>query len=83
MCNYFNQKFNHQYHQDAVLISEVMKDKNQQSRCFGFVEFNEFVDARQLINNQPHFIDGKVVECKLAVPKDPIKDDKKRKKKKF
>ena len=47
------------------------------------MEFNEFVDARQLINNQPHFIDGKVVECKLAVPKDPIKDDKKRKKKKF
>ena len=53
-----------------------------ESRCFGFVEFNEFVDARQIINQQPHYIDGKVVECKLAVPKDPIKDDKKRKKKK-
>ena len=30
----------------------------------------------------PHIIDGKEVECKLAVPKDISKDDKKRKKKK-
>ena len=29
MCNYFNQKYFNLYHHDAVLVSEVMKDKNQ------------------------------------------------------
>ena len=46
MCNYFNQKFNHQYHQDAVLISEVMKDKNQRKSKFSQIMYfcqNQFV----------------------------------------
>ena len=46
MCNYFNQKFNHQYHQDAVLISEVMKDKNQRKSKFSQIMYfcqNPFV----------------------------------------
>ena len=47
-----------------------------ESRCFGFVEFNDFVDARTLIKDIPHKIDGKIVECKLAVPKDLSRDDK-------
>ena len=35
-----------------------------------------------LVDNLPHIIDGKTVECKLAVPKRDKESDKKKKRKK-
>ena len=56
-----------------------MKDKNNQSRRFGFVEIQEGtvtnqIEAEELLGVSPfeaHIVDGKQVDCKLAVPKDP------------
>ena len=59
-----------------------MKDKNKQSRRFGFVKlsFTGDIDTNALLGIEPfdtHVIDGKQVECKLAVPKDPVEEAKK------
>jgi hypothetical protein len=53
-----------------------------ESRCFGFIEFNAEVDTQMLVDHLPHVIDGKTVECKLAVPKNNKDSDKKKKRKK-
>ena len=46
-----------------------------ESRRFGFVEIDEIynLNSNDLLGiDNPHIIDGKIVECKLAVPKDPM-----------
>lgn len=67
---------------------EIMRDKNNckyykiiklilnlESRRFGFVEIDEIYNLNNndlLGTDNPHYIDEKLVECKLAVPKDPL-----------
>lgn len=97
MEDYFNDKYRVVYNRDIVVLSDVMRDKNKrkywqprksnpfchlESRCFGFIEFNAEVDTQMLVENLPHVIDGKTVECKLAVPKNNKDSDKKKKRKK-
>ena len=96
MEDYFNNKYRVVYNRDIVVLSDVMRDKNKrkysgsltqpfrilESRCFGFIEFNAEVDTQMLVDNLPHVIDGKTVECKLAVPKNNKGSDKKKKRKK-
>ena len=97
MEDYFNDKYRVKYNRDIVVLSDVMRDKNKrkyiekfkpismvnlESRCFGFIEFNAEVDTQMLVDNLPHIIDGKTVECKLAVPKRDKESDKKKKRKK-
>ena len=42
------------------------------SRGFGFITYRDTKNIDNLLNDQPHIIDGKKVECKLAIPKDQI-----------
>jgi RNA recognition motif-containing protein len=50
-----------------------MKDKNSgKTRGFGYVTFKDSLVVQNILS-QPHiFIDGKKVECKIAVPKDQL-----------
>ena len=50
-----------------------MKDKNSgKTRGFGYVTFKDSLVVQNILS-QPHiFIDGKKVECKIAVPKDHL-----------
>ena len=48
------------------------KIKKDRSRGFGFITYKEAKHIENLLNEQPHFIDGKKVECKPAIPKDQI-----------
>ena len=64
-------------------IYEIISKYHVESRCFGFIEFDERVDTQSLIEDVPHVIDGKVVDCKIAVPKNTSKDSEKKKKKKL
>ena len=97
MEDYFNNRYRVVYNRDIVVLSDVMRDKNKrkyirqfdvifmndlESRCFGFIEFNAEVDTQMLVDHLPHVIDGKTVECKLAVPKNNKDSDKKKKRKK-
>eukprot|EP00405_Crypthecodinium_cohnii_P036908 CAMPEP_0206543696 /NCGR_PEP_ID=MMETSP0325_2-20121206/11044_1 /ASSEMBLY_ACC=CAM_ASM_000347 /TAXON_ID=2866 /ORGANISM="Crypthecodinium cohnii, Strain Seligo" /LENGTH=626 /DNA_ID=CAMNT_0054042239 /DNA_START=93 /DNA_END=1973 /DNA_ORIENTATION=- len=51
------------------ILSSVVPWKNGQSRCFGYVTFNEVTSADAAINdNEGHFILGKKVDVKPAVP---------------
>ena len=48
-----------------------MVDKtNNKSRGFGFVTMKDPMKIEEILKNQPHNIDGKLVECKIAVPKE-------------
>jgi len=50
-----------------------MVDKNsQKSRGFGFVVMRDPAKVDEILKKQPHVIDGKVVECKMAIPKETI-----------
>ena len=82
MEDYFNNRYRGVYMKDIVVLSDVMRDKNKQSRCFGFIEFNADIDTQMLVDHLPHIIDGKTVECKLAVPKNKKDSEKKKKRKK-
>jgi RNA-binding protein Musashi len=42
------------------------------SRGFGFVTFTDPLTADMILKKGPHIIDGKQVECKLAIPKDTL-----------
>lgn len=59
-----------------------MNDKQTaKSRCFGFVTMRKEAQAKSILKQEPHYLDGKEVECKLAVPKTQ-QDSKKSAKKK-
>ena len=53
-----------------------------ESRCFGFVEFSIVFNVNDLINDSPHFIEGKQIECKIATPKEDLRDERSRKSRK-
>ena len=54
-----------------VSDSVLMVDKsNNKSRGFGFVTMKDPQRIDEILKNQPHSIDGKLVECKIAVPKE-------------
>jgi RNA recognition motif-containing protein len=46
----------------------IMKLPTGQSRCFGFVTFQVLATAQDVVLRKFHSLDGKAVECKLAVP---------------
>lgn len=48
-----------------------MVDKNNnKSRGFGFVTMKDPIKIEEILKTQPHIVDGKAVECKVAVPKE-------------
>lgn len=48
-----------------------MKDKNSgKTRGFGYVTFKDSLVVENILSQPYIFIDGKKVECKIAVPKD-------------
>jgi RNA recognition motif-containing protein len=50
-----------------------MIDKaNNKSRGFGFVTMKEPNKLEEILKNQLHIVDGKAVECKIAVPKESM-----------
>ena len=68
-CEIMRDKNNRKYYKIIKLIL------NLESRRFGFVEIDEIysLNSSDLLGTEnPHYIDEKLVECKLAVPKDPL-----------
>ena len=63
------------------------------SRGFGFVTLEDFTKTEEILRSQPHLINGRKIDCKLAIPKDLIalsgmsqgksKGEKKKKKKSY
>ncbi len=50
-----------------------MKDKNSgKTRGFGYVTFKDSLVVQNILSHPHIFIDGKKVECKIAVPKDHL-----------
>ena len=50
-----------------------MIDKiNNKSRGFGFITMKDPLKTEEILKNQPHYIDGKLVDCKIAIPKENI-----------
>lgn len=60
------------YFQYYGLIEDciVMVDKDNKPRGFGFVTFTTSNAVNQVFESHEHFINGKLVECKRAVPKE-------------
>jgi RNA recognition motif-containing protein len=44
----------------------------KRSKCFGFVTFHEIRSLEQVLETQPHFIEGAQVELKRAVPREEM-----------
>lgn len=60
-----------------------MNDKQTaKSRCFGFITMKKESHSRNILRGEPHILDGKEIECKLAVPKN-LQEQKKSSKKKL
>ena len=53
--------------------SVIMLDKEKKPRNFGFVTFNSIESVNNVFLESEHEVDGKVVECKRSVPKEPKK----------
>ena len=47
-----------------------MVDRDHKPRGFGFVTFREVDAIEAVLADLEHYIDGKLVECKKAVPKE-------------
>lgn len=45
-------------------------------RGFGFVTFNEISSVEAVMAETNHYVDGKLVECKRAVPKEMLTTEK-------
>ena len=52
---------------DAVIITD---SNNGQSRGFGFVTYENSDSAEEVFKRRPHELDGKVVDCKRAMPRE-------------
>ena len=52
---------------ECVLMQDKITNK---SRGFGFITFKDVSSLKRVLQITPHIIDGKLVECKAAVPKD-------------
>lgn len=52
-----------------------MKDKHTgKSRGFGYITMKDSLMVDTILRSQPIFIEGKLVECKIAIPKDHIQE---------
>lgn len=58
-------------------VLKIEKDTGR-SRGFGFVIFKSVAAAEAVLKQSLHELDGKRVECKLAIPKTPTKAKKRR-----
>ena len=47
-----------------------MTDRDHKPRGFGFVTFEDAHSIDRVLEETEHYIDGKLVECKKAVPKE-------------
>ena len=54
---------------DSILMIDKMNNK---SRGFGFITMKDPSKTEEILKNQPHYIDGKLVDCKIAIPKENI-----------
>jgi len=53
-----------------------MRDKNNgKSRGFGYITMKDSLIIEKILRSYPLFIEGKQVECKIAIPKDHLKED--------
>lgn len=48
----------------------IMMDRDHKPRGFGFVTFCDLSSIDDVLADDEHYIDGKLVECKKAVPKE-------------
>ena len=48
----------------------MVDNTNSKSRGFGIVTMKDPQKIEEILRNQPHIIQGKQVECKIAVPKE-------------
>ncbi|GMT32793.1 hypothetical protein PFISCL1PPCAC_24090, partial [Pristionchus fissidentatus] len=56
-----------------VVDAVVMRDATtKQSRGFGFVTFATFAGAEQAMIHRPHYINGKMVDSKRAIPREQM-----------
>lgn len=54
-----------------------MRDVNTgKSRGFGYITMLDSMVIEEILNRQPHYIDNKMVECKIAIPKDHLESSK-------
>ena len=44
----------------------------KRSKCFGFVTFREVRSLEHVLESQPHYVEGALVELKRAVPRDEM-----------
>ena len=47
-----------------------MTDRDHKPRGFGFVTFEDVQSIDRVLEETEHYINGKLVECKKAVPKE-------------
>lgn len=53
-----------------VIDATLMLDRDTgKSRGFGFITFKDPVAVKKVLEESSHFLDGKIVECKEAIPK--------------
>ena len=50
----------------------MMNRATGKSRCFGFLITKSGKSAKQILETGPHNIDGKIVDCKWALPPEEI-----------
>lgn len=60
------------YFQEYGTIDDciIMVDRDHKPRGFGFVTFRDLSAVDNVLSEPEHYIDGKLVECKKAVPKE-------------
>ena len=52
-----------------------MKDKNTgKSRGFGYITMKDSLVIEKILRSQPIFIEGKQIDCRIAIPKDYINE---------
>ena len=61
--------FNYFIKYGEIENTSIKFDKSNKSRGFGFVIFKNSSSMMQALKNSNHFINGKIVECKEALPR--------------